>query len=133
MSWKCPSCGFEPIDDALSAHAIETGGCGYVKFPAGVVLVSEATGKELQIHVSTTCGSASLKSLEDSEIRFVASEQFKIEKRTEQGGWAVINIAYAINPLFLNGAPIAVEGAILKSGDKLSIKDKFFRLTVRLL
>ena len=133
MSWKCPSCGFEPIDDALSAHAIETGGCGYVKFPAGVVLVSEATGKELQIQVSTTCGNASLKSLDDSEIRFVASEQFKIEKRIEQGGWAVTNVVYATNPLFLNGAPIVSEGVILKSGDKLSIKDKFFRLTVRLL
>ena len=80
-----------------------------------------------------TLGNASLKSFEQPEIRFVSAEQFRLEKAVDRGGWAVFNVAYASNPLYLNGAAIPVEGVLLKTGDKLSIKDKYFRMTVRLL
>jgi len=133
MPWKCPQCGVDGLDDALSSHASEAGGCGYVKFPPGVVLVSDATGKEIQMRIPTTFGGASLKSVGDLDVKYVSSEQFKIEKRVEQGGWFITSIPWAKNPLFLNGAPIPMEGVLLKAGDKLSIKDKYFRMTVRLL
>ena len=71
--------------------------------------------------------------LRDPEVKYVSSEQFKLERHTDQGGWSVTNVSWATNPIFLNGAPIPPEGIILKNGDKLAIKDKFFRLTVRLL
>ena len=133
MPWKCPQCGVDGLDDATGTHPIEFGGCGFVKFPPGVALVSDATGKELQARIPATFGAAALKSLGDSEVKFVSSEQFKLEKRIDLGGWVIASIPWATNPLFLNGAPIQADGAVLKTGDKLAIKDKFFRLTVRLL
>ena len=133
MPWKCPQCGVDGIDDSVGSHAIEAGGCGYVKFPPGVAFVSDATSREIQARIPTTFGTSALKMLGDPEVKYVSSEQFKLEKRTDQGGWAVTNVFWATNPIFLNGAPIPPEGVILKNGDKLAIKDKFFRLTVRLL
>ena len=129
MPWKCPQCGNDN-DDFVMTCAF---GDGYVKFPPGVAFVSDVTGKEVEARIPTSFGGSTLKILGDPEIKFVSSEQFKLEKRTEQGGWAVVNVSWATNRLYLNGAPIPPEGAILKQGDKLSIKDKFFRLTVRLL
>lgn len=133
MPWKCPQCGVDGLDDAAWTHPIESGGCGFVRFPPGVALVSDATGKELQARLPTTFGATALKMLGDAEVKYVSGEQFKLEKRLDQGGWAIVNVPWATNPLFLNGAPIRSEGEILKTGDKLAIKDKFFRLTVRLL
>jgi hypothetical protein len=133
MPWKCPQCGVEGLEDSFGSHSIEAGGCGYVKFPMGVALVSDVTNKELQVRIPTTLGNSSLKMLGDPEVKYVSSEQFKIEKRIEQGGWAIHNVSWATNPLFLNGIPIPPEGAIMRSGDKLSIKDEFLRLTVRLI
>ena len=133
MPWKCPQCGVDGIDDSVGSHAIEAGGCGYVKFPPGIAFVSDATGKEIQARIPTTFGISALKMLGDPEVKYVSSEQFKLEKHTDQGGWSVTNVSWATNPIFLNGAPIPPEGIILKNGDKLAIKDKFFRLTVRLL
>ncbi len=133
MTWKCPQCGVDGLEDGLFSHATEAGGCGYVKFPPGVVLVCDATGKELSIRVAATLGNALLKNLDPAEIRFVSSDQLRLEKAVDRGGWLVFNVAYATNPLYLNGAVVPPEGALLKTGDKLSIKDKYFRLTVRLL
>ncbi|MEI6297193.1 MAG: FHA domain-containing protein [bacterium] len=133
MPWKCPQCGVEGIEDSIGSHAIESGGCGYVKFPPGVALVSDATGKEIQARIPTVFGASALKILGDPEVKYISSEQFKLEKRADQGGWAVTNVSWATNPMFLNGASIPTEGVLLKNGDKLAIKDRFFRLTVRLL
>ena len=104
-----------------------------MKFPPGVAFASDATGKEIQARIPTTFGASALKMLGDPEVKYVSSEQFKLEKRTDKGGWAVVNVTGATNPIFLNGAPVPPEGVILKNGDKLAITDKFFRLTVRLL
>jgi len=104
-----------------------------VHFPIGIVLKSDATGKEIPVRLGATFGCANLTFLDDPDIKYVALEQFKIEKRHDQGGWAVVNAAWAKNPLFLNGAFIDPTGVILKEGDQLSIKDKFFRLTVHIL
>ena len=128
MPWKCPQDGTD-IPDASNACAL----CGYVRFPSGVALKSVATGKELQVRLGATFGSSALRILGDPEVKYVSSEQFKIEKRQNQDGWAIVNIPYATNPLFLNGAPVDPTGAILKDGDRLSVKENLFRLTVRLL
>lgn len=133
MCWRCPQCGVDGINDSVGSHAIEVGGCGYVKFPFGVAFVSDATRKEIQVRIHTTLGASTLKTLGDPEAKFVSSEQFKLEKRPDQGGWAVVNVSWATNPIYLNGSPIPPEGVILKDGDRLAIKDKYFRLTVRLL
>lgn len=133
MPWRCPQCGVDGINDSVGSHAVEVGGCGYVKFPFGVAFVSDATSKEIQVRIHTTLGASTLKTLGDPEVKFVSSEQFKLEKRPDQGGWAVANVSWATNPIYLNGSPIPPEGVILKNGDRLAIKDKFFRLTVRLL
>ena len=128
MPWKCPQ-DANDIPDGIDKCPL----CGYVRFPTGIALRSDVTGKELQVRLGATFGRANLKILADPEIPYVSSEQFKIEKRQEQGGWAIVNVSWATHPLFLNGAPIDSSWAILKEGDRLSIKDKFFRLTVRLL
>lgn len=132
MPWKCPQCGVGGIPDSLSSHLVEGGGCGYVHFPSAVIIRSEATGKELSVRVSGSFGSNTLKLLQDEDIKFVSSEQFRIEKREAEGGWLILNEPGAKNPMFLNGNPIRAEGMILKEGDRLSIKDKCLRLTARL-
>jgi|GEM_PF-2824984 len=133
MPWKCPQCGVDDIDDSLSSHLIESGGCGYVRFPAGVILRSDASGKEITVRVGGSFGSSSLKLLGDPDIRFVSTEQFMLEKCTAKRGWLLINNAKSQNHIFLNGSPLGLEGEVLKQGDKISIKDKYFHLTVHLL
>jgi hypothetical protein len=128
MPWVCPQCGNSTPDDQSTCPLD-----GYSKVAAGVALVSDATGREVQVRIPTSMGAASLARLGDPEVKYVSGDQFKVERRPDQGGWAVVNSVLATNPLFLNGAPIPAEGVVLKQGDKLSIKDKFFRLTVRLL
>lgn len=128
MPWTCPQDGTDVPDNSPSCSL-----CGYVRFPSGVVLRSDATGNEVQVRLDSTLGAAALMLLGDPEVRFVSSQQFKIEKRRAHGGWAIVNLPYATNPMFLNGAPIAPLGVILKDGDRISIKDKYFRLSVRLL
>ena len=128
MPWKCPQCGTEVPDGSSACNS-----CPYVKVPLGIVIKSDATGKEIPVRVGAVLGSAVLKTLGDPEVKFVSAEQFKIEKRPDQGGWAVVNAALATNPMYLNGAPIDPAGAVLKDGDQLSVKDKHFRLTIHFL
>ena len=123
----------EGLDDALTSHATESGGCGYVKFPPGVVLTCDATGRELTLHLPTTLGQSSLKVLDPSDARFLSPEQFRVDKVPERGGWVLAHIPYATNPTYVNGEPALAEGSLLNTGDSVSIKDKYFRLTVRLL
>jgi hypothetical protein len=132
MTWKCPNCGIE-VDDSAYSHAVEAGGCGYVKFPASISLSSEVTGKQLTLRLPTTLGQSSLKIFGDEEVRFASSEQFSLAKSLEAGGWLVKGISWATNPTFLNGAPIPAEGVVLKDGDKLTIRDRYLRLTVRIV
>lgn len=129
MSIKCPTCGRDDLTDGVR----ECPSCQHTFFPGGVALRAESTGVEIEVRVAATFGSAVLARLGDPDIRFVAGEQFRIEKRVADGGWAVINVPYAKNATYLNGAPVDPEGVILKDGDRLSIKDKRFRLAVRLL
>ncbi len=128
MSWQCPQDGTDVPDSADSCAL-----CGYARFPSGVVIWSETTGKELQVRLNVVLGGAALKILGDPDVKYVSSQQFKLEERRDRGGWAISSVPYAANPMFLNGAPIDPDGAILRDGDRLSIKDKFFRLVVRLL
>jgi len=107
--------------------------CGYTRFPIGVSLKSDRTGREIAVRLGATFGQANLRILNDEDIKYASRQQFKLEKRREQGGWAVLNIPLATHPTFLNGAPVDAAGAILKEGDKLSIKGQFFHMSVRIL
>lgn len=128
MPWKCPQDANDVLDTVNICPL-----CGYVRFPPGIGLTADATGKELQVRLPATFGAAALKILGDPEVKFVSAEQFRIEKRPDQGGWAIVNIAWATNPVYVNGATIDGAGLLLKDGDHVSIKGKFFKLTVRML
>lgn len=132
MPWKCPQCGVD-IPDSLSGHLEANGGCGYVLVPSVVNIRSEVTGKEIAVRLSAGFGSSSLKILDDPEIKFVSPVQFRLDKRQAQGGWFITNEPQAKNPTFLNGEPINMDGVLLRDGDKLSIKDKCFRLILHLV
>ncbi len=132
MTWKCPDCGVEGLDDSLLSHAIDLGGCGYVKFPLGVVLRCETTGKEIPFRIPTVVGNAILKSIFSEDIRYVSKEQFALERSVDKGGWVIKHLASATNVTFLNGSEISEDEVLLKTGDVISIKDKYLHLSVRL-
>jgi hypothetical protein len=132
MPWKCPQCGADGLDDGLSSHAVDAGGCGFSKFPAGVVLTSAASGKELSVRLPTMVGQAVLRRLAPDECKYASTDQFRVDKSPERGGWVVYAIPYAANPTYLNGAPIPADGQVLKAGDSLSIKGKYLLLSVSL-
>lgn len=128
MSWNCPQCG-----NAVESSTTTCRFCSYTKFPAGVALVSDETGKEIQCRISTVFGSTTLKTLGDSGLKYVSTEQFCIEKKAELGGWFAFNVSYAKNSTYLNGSPLPAEGSLLKDGDKLSMKGKFLNLCIRII
>jgi hypothetical protein len=74
-----------------------------------------------------------LKTLDPGEARFASTEQFIVEKAQDRGGWVIRHVTGATNPTYLNGSDVPAEGAVLKTGDAVSIKDKYLRLAVRLL
>ena len=128
MPWKCPKCGTPDLSDDISVCHV----CGYQRVPVAVILESESSGKTLEIRLPDTFGQGALKRLGDPDIRFVSSDQFKIEKDLDKARWCVKPIAWAVNPTFLNGEALSGEGSPLAEGDKLSIKGQFFRLNVHL-
>ena len=128
MSWNCPQCGNESPGEVSTCRF-----CEYVRIASGLRLVSDETGLPVECRLTTVFGSQTLKRLGDTGLKFVSTEQFKVEKTVERGGWSVTHLSYAKNPTYLNGAPIASEGSPLSEGDKLSIKGIHFKLSVFLL
>ena len=132
MPWKCPQCGVEELDDAHWSHAIDAGGCGYQKCPSGLLLSSEATGKSLTVRLAATIGQPALRGLSPDDARFISPEQFRVQPAPDRGGWQLVGISWATNPTYLNDLPVPAEGAVLKPGDCVSVKNKM-RLRVSLL
>lgn len=128
MSWNCPQCGNESPGE-LSICPF----CSYARIASGLRLVSDETGQAVECHLATVFGSRTLARLDDSGLKFVSPEQFRLEKNLDCGGWTVTHLSYAQNPTYLNGAPIPGEGSSLSEGDKLSIKGMHFQLSVFLL
>lgn len=128
MPWKCPQCVVD-VPDTVNVCPE----CMFARFPAGVAFRSDTTGKELPVRLEATFGRGNLKILGDPDVQYVSREQFRIEKCTEQGGWAIVPIAWAEHPLFINGSPLDAAGTVLKDGDRISIKDKFLHMTVRVI
>ncbi len=133
MGWICPQCGVDGIADTCHTHAIESGGCGFVRIPSGVKIRSEKNSKEISIRVDTTFGQASLTHLNPDEAKFLSSEQFRIRKSTELAGWVIENISWATNPVYLNEVPVPAGGQLLKNGDRVAVKGTKFPLTVTLI
>ena len=128
MSWTCPQDGNDVADDVPMCPR-----CYYPRLPMGVSLTSDATGKTIDAHVETLFGASNLKRLDETEAKYLSGEQFRLLPWVDQGGWAVVPVLSATNPTHLNDAPIEATGALLKPGDRLSIKGKYFKLTVGLL
>ena len=128
MKWKCDNCG---IENELSQSTCP--GCFNPRFPLGVGLISDETGKEIQCRISAVLGGRTLKKLGDSGLKYVSDEQFRLDKKPDLGAWVVTNLPGSKNPTYLNGAPIPDEGSQLKEGDILSIKGKALALTVKFI
>jgi hypothetical protein len=79
-----------------------------------------------------TFGSSNLRRIEDPEVEYASSEQFRVEKCPDKGGWCVFHITQARNATYVNGKVVETGGIILKDGDKISLNDKVLRLTVTL-
>ena len=128
MPWPCPQDGTE-VSDGTGTCPL----CGYVRVPSGLALVSDVSGKEIQVRVDVTLGSGGFRQLDDPEVRYVSAEQCKLSKIAAMGGWIIQSVPYASNPMYLNDASIEPAGVLLREGDRLSIKGLYFRLSVRLL
>jgi hypothetical protein len=128
MPWTCPQDGAS-VDDGLTACFL----CGYKRVPTGVILRSEETGVDLPVRIPTTLGYAILRRLSVPDLDKVSREQFRLEPRPDLGGWVVIPLAFAVNPTYLNGAPLDAGHHVLRDGDQLSIKETLCRLTAHLL
>jgi hypothetical protein len=128
MTWICPQDG-----TTVEAGRTTCTLCGYSRIPAGVSLRSEATGREVQVRIPTTLGARALARLEDPEQAKISPQQFRLERRPDQGGWVILPEPFAVNAVWVNGAPLAPEGVLFHEGDTLSIAERFFRLTVHLL
>ena len=128
MSWNCPQCG-----NAAESSTTTCPFCSYTKFPVAIALVSDETGKEIQCRISTVFGASTLKILGDTGLKYASVDQFRIDKKTDQGGWFLANVSYAKNPTYLNGEPIPDAGVQIKEGDKISIKGKFLYISTRII
>ena len=104
-----------------------------MRFPAGITLSSERTGKELSVRITTTLGQSALRALGDEEVRFVSAEQIRISRNEAAACWMVENIGWATNQMFHNGAPIDPAGQALGDGDRLAIKGEKFPLLVKVM
>lgn len=128
MPWICPQDGTE-VQDTTSICVL----CGYVRVPVGVELRSAATGETVTARIEATFGRAALQRLRDPEVRYVGEQQFVLEKHSDVGVWSIRHVAFATNPTYLNDAPIDPAGNALSTGDVISIRGLYFRLSVRLL
>jgi hypothetical protein len=129
MPWKCPKCGSDPIADSTSC----CDDCGYRRTRDGVVLRSEASGKQIEVRLSTTLGSPSLTRLDDPGIGFVSREQFRIERRVDEGNWVILPVPFVKNPTFIDGEALQESGRSIVDGMKLSINGRHFFLILSLI
>jgi len=129
MAWKCPTCGFDVNEDGQTDCA---GGCGFVRFPARLVLAAGTAGQKLSMGLSTSVGRRLLEPLVGADARFASEVQFQILRLDAQGVWAVQHAPAATNPTFLNGVPLSGPPAALENGAVLSIGLEKARLTVQM-
>ena len=128
MPWKCPECGIEIPDSAGKG----CDACGYIRFGT-LILVSEASGKELQIGIDTSVTGYLLKGLAGEDSRYASVDQFRVYRDSAIKSWAVRHTPEAKNPTCLNGKPLELVPAPLKEGDVLSIGPEHLRLKVKIV
>lgn len=131
MNWKCPDCG---MDNAADLDECQ-GRCGFrLKPPLAqrVVLVSSRTSRQLAMRLSTSIGRDLLKSADPDEAIYASEVQFHIRKDEDAGDWIVTPESLARHPTFHNGTALTAAGAVLGSGDVLSIGPTRCRLEVQL-
>ena len=129
MTWKCNSCGFDANEDGTTECA---GGCGHVRMPLALTLTSEATGKEILMHLDTPVGRRMLTLTAGEEAVYASDPQFTISRNPDLGGWVVQHDASARNPTFLDGADLGSSARKLEAGAVLSIGPAKCRLRVQL-
>jgi hypothetical protein len=123
--WKCRACGGENSPESSSC------GCGQARLPKEVLLRCTRTGQQLAIHTTLPVGKPLLLKLDPEEGKFASTEQFRVELDAKRG-CLVRSSPGAVNASFLNGSAIPEEGALLKSGDVLSLAGKRLMLEVEL-
>lgn len=123
MTWSCRECG-QPNDDAEG----ECAGCGLVRLPDRIVLVSQATGRRLSLGVSTAVGRRLLASFAGPEAAYAAEPQFEIVRQEER--WIVRHVPTARNPTFWNGEAMAESWQRLENGGTVSLGPHVLKLRV---
>ncbi len=125
MDFQCPTCGTRRASEKDPCPA-----CGFADVPQVIQLRSRATGRNLALRVAIDLGTSNLRELQDPELRFASPKQFHLERALDRRGWVLRNHGSAQNPTWLNDAPVPADGAVLKSGDVISIKGKKLFLEV---
>jgi hypothetical protein len=127
MTWKCPNCGF----DANPGTTAECeGGCGYLRLPDELLLISEATTQTLRMRIDTPVGRQLLLRTAGEEGRYASDPQFHVGKAPELGGWAIRHDPEARNPTFLDGVALGLSPSRLAPGAFVSIGPDKCRLRV---
>ena len=116
MTWKCEIDGMlNALDESVCC------GCGNVRFGKIILM---ASGSEITMSISTTVGRSLLKKINAEESRFASEPQFYLKQCRDRAGWVLEHESAAANPTYLNMTQVSLEGAVLKTGDAISIKGK---------
>ena len=132
MYWKCLECATETN---LVSEDFFCKVCTQPKPVESIIIKSRNNGRTFPIRpnidkTKKVYGKTILQILNDPDIKYVSENQFAIWK-SDQGIW-VESVPGALNSTFCNGYQIPDGGLVLKHGDVLSIRDKFFFLEVNL-
>jgi hypothetical protein len=128
MTWKCPECGVDANEDAVSRCMA----CGHVRLALLVTLTSEATGKQIRMRIDTPVGKRMLSETAGEEGVFGSEVQFRVRRDEAMGGWVIQHEPSATNPTWLDGAALGREPRVLADGAVVSIGPAKCRLTVLL-
>jgi hypothetical protein len=83
-------------------------------------LVSEETGQEKTLNLRLKFGTVILKSFAGDGAQYAAEPQFSIFPNADME-WVLEKVKKVKNPTFHNGAELAEDTVVLKSGDTISI------------
>jgi hypothetical protein len=126
MTEKCRQCG----------HIQERSGacdaCGSIEFGI-LTLRSVESGAAVSFRIRTRVGRRVLGTiLEPDDAKFMASDQFELDKSVEPAAWVIRCLSGAVNPTHLNAEIVGTEGTVLQQDDVISIGGTHARLRVEI-